>query len=482
MKRLSRWNAQLVVTSSILVILLVSVSVGLRQKTKSTKSGFPSWIAWGADQQQQATFTVTPARPLMDERLAITVSGLPPRRPITIRARSRAHDRRYWQSVAVFTSDPHGFIDLAAQAPLSGTYSGVDGMGLFWSMQPDMEPKNGDPSFFAVGGWFEPIFTEIEAICDEHAVGSVRVERHFAVPAAKAASVNADGIIGVLYKPDDGRRHVGVIVLGGSEGGLGGPEAVMLAARGFTAFSLAYFGANRLPPTLQTIPIEYFGKTIHWMRSVPDVDPEAIALYGVSRGAEAALIAASIFPEIKAVVARSPSHVRWEGATANQLPGGPAWTYGGKPLPYVPIHIGAGFAVRYVWSIVTRTPVAFAPMFRDSLAHFDPAPAEIQVERIHGPLLLLSGNDDQIWPSSWMSSLIVERLKRNRHPYPDEQVTYAGVGHWLPIAYEPTAGSRQNMKLRIGGTPEGTSKAQVDAWPKIVRFLSTLPVRQASGK
>lgn len=181
-------------------------------------------------------------------------------------------------------------------------------------------------------------------------------------------------------------------------------------------------------------------------------------------------------------MARSPSHVRWEGATANQLPGGPAWTYGGKPLPYVPIHIGAGFAVRYVWSIVTRTPVAFAPMFRDSLAHFDPAPAEIQVERIHGPLLLLSGNDDQIWPSSWMSSLIVERLKRNRHPYPDEQVTYAGVGHWLPIAYEPTAGSRQNMKLRIGGTPEGTSKAQVDAWPKIVRFLSTLPVRQAGGK
>lgn len=482
MKRLSRRNAQMIVTSSILVILLVSLSLSLRQKMKSPKLGFPSWIALGADQQQQATFTVTPAHPLMDERLAITVYGLPPRRSITIRARSRAHDGRYWQSAAAFTSDPNGFIDLAAQTPLSGTYSGADGMGLFWSMQPDIEPKEGDPSFFAVGGWFEPIFTEIEAICDNHVLGSVCVERHFAAPGTKAAAVKADGIIGVLYKLDDGRRHAGVIVLGGSEGGLGGPEAAMLAARGFAALSLAYFGATGLPRTLQDIPIEYFGKAVHWMRSVPDVDPEAIALYGASRGAEAALMAASMFPEIKAVVARSPSHVRWEGATANQLPGGPVWTYEGKPLPYVPIHIGVGFAARYAWSSVTRTPVAFAPMFRDSLAHSDPAPAEIQVERIHGPLLLLSGNDDQIWPSSWMSSLILERLKRNRHPYCDEYVTYDGVGHWLPIAYEPTAGSRQNLKLRIGGTPEGTSKAQVNAWPKIVRFLSTLPVRQAGGK
>jgi pimeloyl-ACP methyl ester carboxylesterase len=480
-KKLPRWIARLVVTSGILVILLISVSEGLKQKTKPAKSGFPSWITAGADQQRQAAFNVTPAQPLMDERLAITVSGLPPRRSITIRARSQAHDRRYWESAAVFTSDSNGFINLAAQAPLSGTYSGADGMGLFWSMQPDMESKEGDSSFFAVSGWFEPIFTEIEAICDNHVCGSVRVERHYAAPGTKGASVHTDGIMGVLYKPDDGRRHAGVIVLGGSEGGFGGPEAAMLAARGFTAVSLAYFGTNGLPPTLQKIPIEYFGKAIHWMRSVPDVDPEAIALYGISRGAEAALIAASIFPEIKAVVVRSPSHVRWEGATANQLPGGPAWTYEGTPLPYVPIHIGAAFAFGYVWGMVTRTPVAFAPMFRDSLAHFDPPSVEIQVERIHAPLFLLSGTDDQIWPSSSMSSLIVERLKLNRHPYSDEQVTYDGVGHWLPIAYEPIAGSRQNMKLRIGGTPEGTSKAQVDAWPKTVRFLSTLPVRQAGG-
>ena len=56
----------------------------------------------------------------MDERLAITISQLPPHRSIAVRARSHVHEGLYWQSVAVFTSDANGFIDLSAQAPVSG--------------------------------------------------------------------------------------------------------------------------------------------------------------------------------------------------------------------------------------------------------------------------------------------------------------------------------------------------------------------------
>ncbi len=417
----------------------------------------------------------------MDDRLSIKVSGLPPHKPVQIQALSRAHDQSSWRSAAVFTSGPDGSIDLTAQAPISGAYSGVDGMGLFWSMQPDPKSK-GNTGFFSVTDWFAPIVTEIEAVCDNQVLGSARVRRHFAAPGTHAEPVTADGIAGVLYRRRDGRRHPGVIVLGGSEGGFSELEAVMLASRGFVALSLAYFGANGLPRTLQNIPMEYFGKAVRWMRSLPNVDPDAIAVFGASRGAEAALTAASLFPDLKAVVAISPSHVRWEGGTHSQLPGGPAWTYEGKPLPYVPIRISLRFVANYAWSRMVRTPVALTPLFLENLAHSDVGAAEIPVERIRGPVLLLSGSDDQVWPSTLMSSRILERLRRNQHPYPDERVSYEGAGHWLPLAYVPTAGSRRHLKRQIGGTAEATSRAQADGWPKIIRFLSALSTHQTDSK
>ncbi|MEO0900275.1 MAG: acyl-CoA thioester hydrolase/BAAT C-terminal domain-containing protein, partial [Bacteroidota bacterium] len=36
--------------------------------------------------------------------------------------------------------------------------------------------------------------------------------------------------------------------------------------------------------------------------------------------------------------------------------------------------------------------------------------AVIPVEKIAGPILLLSGRDDQVWPSATMSDMMEERL------------------------------------------------------------------------
>ena len=425
-----------------------------------------------SDQAPRTTFAVTPAQPLMDDRLVITISGLPANRLITIQANSKAQDQLWWRSAAVFSSGPNGTIDLGSQAPISGAYRGADGMGLFWSMEPDAGPKSGDRAFFTVVDWLAPIVTEIEAADGHEVLGSVPVERRFAKPGVRRTAIAEGGIVGFLYDPGDGQRHKGVIVLGGSEGGFGGPEAAMLASRGFTALSLAYFGVQGLPPTLQNIPLEYFGKAVQWMRASPMVDAGFIAAFGTSRGAEAALMLAATYPEIKAAVAKSPSHVRWEGVTAKHLPGGPAWTFNGLPLPYVPNRIPFGFLMRYIWETLAGTPVAQTPLFLEDLADFgDTAKAEIPVERINGPVLLLSGKDDQIWPSTLMAERVMDRLRRNRHPYRYVHLSYDGAGHWLPIAYEPVRGLRQGMKLALGGTPEGTSRAQADCWPKILDFL-----------
>lgn len=371
-------------------------------------AAFPAGLAAG-EQTLRATFAITPAQPLMDDRISIRIAGLPPNASITVRARSVAPDQRYWRSAAVFTAGPDGAIDLGAQPALSGTYSGADAMGLFWSMQPDAEPKGGNAAFFKVVDWVAPVVTQLEAARGNQVVGSARLERRFARPEIRCTPIGDDGLVGLLCQPGDGRQHPGVIVLGGSEGGFGGPEAAMLASRGLTALSLAYFGAKGLPPTLENIPIEYFGRAVRWMRARREVNPGGIAVFGASRGAEAALLAAAIYPDVKAVVAVSPSHVCWEGLTARKWPGGPAWTYGGKPVPFVPNRIGIRFAGRYAWSSLARIPIPLTPLFLENLGDSTAVSnAEIPVEQIQGPVLLVSGRDDQLWPSSVMASRATE--------------------------------------------------------------------------
>lgn len=427
-----------------------------------------------ANQGPRANFVIAPARPLIDERLSIVISGLPPNRLITVSAKSKAQDQLWWRSAVVFTSTQDGVIDLGVQAPVSGTYKGVDGMGLFWSMQPGTDAKTGDHAVFTITDWFKPIETEIEAADADRILGSITIERRFAGPNLQCTVIADHSIHGLLCHPSDGRRHPGVIVLGGSDGGFGEPDtALLLASRGFTSMALAYFGVQGLPSTLQGIPVEYFRSATEWMRGRPEVDSGFLGLFGVSRGAEAALLVGATYPEVKAVVARSPSHVLWEGVTARHLPGGPAWTYEGKPLPYVPNRIPAWFLARYAWDTLVGDPLRQTPLFTyDLQAYGDTSRAEIAVENIHGPVLLLSGRDDQIWPSSFMGTRVMERLRQHGHPYEDEHLSYDGVGHPIPFAYVPTAGSRRRSKLMVRGTPEGTALAQADSWPKVLGFLT----------
>ncbi len=434
---------------------------------------FLCFCAAATDQGPTAVFVVAPARPLMDNRLSISVLGLPPNRLIIIRARSKAQDRLWWRSEAAFNSGSEGTIDLGAQAPVSGAYRGVDGMGLFWSMKPDADPKTGDHAFFAITDWFQPIDTEMEAAVAGRALGSVTIRRQFAKPGIHCAMIKEGEIRGLLCSPGDGRRHPGIMILGGSEGGLGLPDAaVLLASHGFTALSLAYFGGEGLPSTLQNIPMEYFGKALKWLKARPETAPEFAGVFGVSRGAEAALQFAATNSGVNAVVARSPSHVRWEGATARQFPGGPAWIFRGQPLPYIHTHIPLWFGAQYIWGYVAGKPIRQTPLFVHNLEVFgDTVSAEIPVGNIHGPVLLLSGRDDQIWPSSLMATRLIERLRRHGHAYVDEHLSYDKTGHWIPYVYLPTAGERQRMRLIIGGTPEGTALAQADSWPKVLDFL-----------
>ena len=176
---------------------------------------------------------------------------------------------------------------------------------------------------------------------------------------------------------------------------------------------------------------------------------------------------------VNAVVARSPSFVFWGGVSAWHLPGDAAWTIQGIPLPYIPNTLYPDFVVSYLWHRIIGTSVRQTPLFLEDLAHSpDVAKAEIPVERIRGPVMLLSGADDQIWPSAMMSDRIMSRLHRHAHAYPDQAVRYMNVGHPIPYTYLPLRGRWASAPFAVGGTPDGMAKAQADAWPRVLQFLS----------
>lgn len=433
------------------------------------------WLTCG-NALAQLTLQVSPNPALMDDRLRIIVTGAPPNRSLTLRAVTKDQRGCAWHSSAVFLAAPDGSIDLSAQAPSSGTYGGVDAMGLFWSMAPDRSASP-PPAFFAISDWFAPVVTELDAVSGDRALAGARVVRRFAAPGVRAERWNDGGISGILYRPADDRAHPGVLLLGGSEGGFPTPEGAMLASRGFITLALAYFGAEGLPRSMQKLPVEYFGRAIHALQSAPGIRGARITILGASRGGEAALLAGSFYTEVNGVIGVSASHVRWEGATARELPGGRAWTYQDKPLPYVAFHIGPGFAARYVWAALGRNPISLKPMFLDSLSRARSDDAQIAVEKIRGPILLASGSDDRKWPSARMSGLAMERLRRRQHPYPDQQVVYEGAGHWLPSAYLPASGLRGKMADEIGGSPAATARVQAQWWPRLLGFLAAIESR-----
>jgi pimeloyl-ACP methyl ester carboxylesterase len=418
------------------------------------------------------SITVTPESGLLDQRVAIRVSGLNPNATLRVRAKSQAQDALWWRSDALFVADDRGQVDLDLQAPRSGSYGGIDGMGLFWSMRPDEEPKRADHLSFAIEDFSKSVITTFEVTDPSGSTVSTSIERRYASAGVRSRSVR-NGVIAMLYTADLSVPLPGVLVIGGSDGGPGAPGvAMLLASHGFAALSLSYFGVPGLPRTLENIPLEYFEQALLWMRSQPEIDTRSIAIYGESRGTEAALFTAASDPEVTAVVARSPSFTFWSGVTRTHLPGKSAWNYHGEPQPYIANTLYPEFILQYLWDRATGAPVRQMPLFIEDLANArEQDKNSIPVEQIRGPVLLLAGADDQIWPSTMMAARIMARLRLRGHAYRDQSLTFADVGHSIPYVYLPTRGNWRNSPFAIGGTPEGMAKAQVNAWPQILKFL-----------
>ncbi len=233
----------------------------------------------------------------------------------------------------------------------------------------------------------------------------------------------------ILYLGDSDNQPL-LVAFGGAEGGIDWHRNHMktkrdsLIQKGYAILAIGYFNADETPRNLDRISLDAISDTIMNIAKNNKIDESKIALIGGSKGGELILNLASRFNQFKAVIAMSTSNVSFPAITWSSNTS--SWTYKGNEVPYVPA------------PLKTISPAlkgdhftAFSMMLEDETAVKN---AEIQVENINGPILIMSGKNDDQWPALSMSNKIIERLKKNNFEYYSEHVILNG-GHTAPLEH-----------------------------------------------
>ncbi|MFC7081166.1 acyl-CoA thioesterase/bile acid-CoA:amino acid N-acyltransferase family protein [Halorussus caseinilyticus] len=420
--------------------------------------------------------TVTPDRPLYDESVRITANGLEPGEEATVRARMPLPDG-VWESSAVFEVRADGTLDLAEQEPVRGDYEGADPMGLFWSMS-HVETEQRATREDDVDATVVSVTVEMYG----GTVAQTNVERTISTDDVERTRLDHGELVGEFYRPGDDGPYPTVVLVGGSEGGLAPwMPARLLATRGYAVLTLAYFGVEDLPDALDSIPLEYFETAMDWVADNDLTREESVGVMGWSRGGELALLLGSRLPEITTVVAYAPSSVVYQGIPEGFESAGSAWTSGGEPLDYVPYD----FSMRFILSLFGRwirgKPLGLRPTYEsgyESASEETIADAAIPVEETGGPVLLVTGDDDQMWNAAAHADRVVERLDARGYDHEYDHLTYEGAGHGIGVPYHPTTEKDVSdtflprLPLDLGGTPEATAAADADSWERVLDVLN----------
>nr|XP_038968847.1 acyl-coenzyme A thioesterase 4 isoform X1 [Rattus norvegicus] len=156
-----------------------------------------------------ATLSLEPAgRSCWDEPLSITVRGLAPEQPVTLRAALRDEKGALFRAHARYHADSHGMLDLARAPALGGSFAGLEPMGLLWAMEPER------PFWRLIKRDVQtPFVVELEVLDGHEPDGGQRLaravhERHFMAPGVRRVPVREGRVRATLFLPPGKRpRH-----------------------------------------------------------------------------------------------------------------------------------------------------------------------------------------------------------------------------------------------------------------------------------
>lgn len=153
----------------------------------------------------QPTITVIPSlTTTIDQKVDVTVSNLSPEEYITLRARTIDNSKIVFESFAYYMADKNGEVSVSSQPSMGGTYTGVEPMGLFWSMKPVTTSDRDD--LFRKRDVTTPLKVTLD-VCSGHSQGqpeekaSLTLLRSYMGPGVTRHFIQDYGFYGTLFLP-----------------------------------------------------------------------------------------------------------------------------------------------------------------------------------------------------------------------------------------------------------------------------------------
>jgi dienelactone hydrolase len=176
----------------------------------------------------------------------------------------------------------------------------------------------------------------------------------------------------------------GILMLHGSEGGSAvyiEEDARELAKAGFAVVTFCWFGCPGRPAKIHNIPLETTLAGLTWLANSSAVGGRKVGVFGVSRGAEQAVLLASLAPNQMVAVA---THAASDTIVAAYDPATMDAVY-----EYDPTSGQYKMAASWTWQ--------GTKLYGERDAYGDAGP-RIEIEKYLEPMYLSHGENDMLWP------------------------------------------------------------------------------------
>ncbi|XP_034390282.1 peroxisomal succinyl-coenzyme A thioesterase-like [Cyclopterus lumpus] len=410
--------------------------------------------------------SVHPSRGLMDEKFTVLVQNVLPGFQLTVYAFYKCEGGYSWEAFAHYTASATGAVNVSEDPSRGGTYSGVEPMGLMWSLRPVPGSKSGlrmrkmnvqTPMEVTISVYQGHL---TEGFVDQVPLAAVVVERWYMAPGVRRIPITEGGLTATLFLPSGPGPFPGLLDLWGGGGKLVEYRAALLASHGIAAMALDYLTPQITKETGKMVDYEYFEAAYRVLEQHPQILGSRIAMLGLSFGTSVTLRMAvySQVIKLRCAVCISGSHV--------------------QPIDGSVAQIMTSFNDN---ADKTRFNEEQHVIWRDLLMPI-PTDASLKVDvgRLRCPLLLVVGEDDQNWPSYESAMDMKEMMQRAGNEHLLTVLSYPNAGHLIEPPFTPSArasafktisNTPQTVMVLWGGEPVAHSVAQEDSWRKTLVFL-----------
>ncbi|XP_053175579.1 peroxisomal succinyl-coenzyme A thioesterase-like [Scomber japonicus] len=409
--------------------------------------------------------SVEPSRGLVDEKFTVLVQNVSPGSQLTVHALHQCEDQYTWEAFAHYISNASGTVNVSEDVSLGGTYSGVEPMGLLWSLRPVPGSKPGlrmrkvnvqTPMEIRISVYQGH---RTEGFTAQEPLAGVLVERWYMAPGVQRVPITEGGLTATLFLPSGPGPFPGLLDLWGGGGKLVEYRSALLASHGFASLALDYLTPKITMETGKMVDNTYFETAYRVLQQHPQVLGSRIGMMGLSFGTSITLkmAAYSEVVKLRCAVCVSGSHVQPVDGSVAEI------------LSY--FHKNAE---------KTRFNEENQVIWRDLLLPIPTDPAlKVDMGRIQVPVMLVVGEDDHNWPANESAQDMKEMMERAGNSHLLTILSYPNAGHLIEPPYTPhfratvfkTVNQRQKVMALWGGDTLPHSRAQEDSWRKTLAFL-----------